>query len=429
MRGEGGLPVAGAPGDPSTLAWLVLARVPFSPGSRPGLHELLDRLGPEGVLEAGVGEWRAHGVNAAAIAALREAPWTAARADELWARTVDAGAQRQSCGVPAGDATTPPTQGCHIVHFGCEDYPPRLREIADPPLVLFVRGRLKSLTAPQVAIVGSRRATMVGRRAAFAFARDLAAAGLGVTSGLAAGIDASAHEGALAGGGLTTAVMGTGPDRVYPARHARLSLDVAAHGALVSEFAPGTPPSAFNFPRRNRLISGLALGVVVVEAARRSGSLITARLAAEQGREVFAVPGSVNNPMAAGCHGLLRQGATLATDACDVIAELAPILHNLISDGPISDGPISDGPISDGIDAGAGTGRTAPVTPSGAAAPPAYSGDAARLLDALEFHLEPFDDVVARSGLTPEAASSMLLMLELDGIVDTAPGGYCCRVR
>ena len=401
----------------SLLPWLVLNRVPFSAGSRPGLHELLEQLGPDGVLDAGESCWRKYGIGSAAIAVLRDPPWTEARADQVWAG--QPGVDQPGAPAPASSEASRT-----VVHYGCELYPPRLREIADPPLALFVQGCLDSLTAPQVAIVGSRRATPGGGRAAFALARDLAGAGICVTSGLAVGIDASAHQGALAGGGFTNAVMGTGPDRIYPSRHAQLSREIARSGALVSEFAPGTPPSAFNFPRRNRIISALALGVVVVEAAQRSGSLITARLAGEQGREVFAMPGSVNNPMAAGCHGLIRQGATLATGAQDVIAELAPLLSAFIGAGAFIEegggGPSPDSVVACGA---------VPATGGEATAANDYTGDAARLLGALAFHLEPFDDVIARSGLTPEAASSVLLTLELDGMADTAPGGFCCRVR
>ncbi|MES0873074.1 DNA-processing protein DprA [Sinimarinibacterium thermocellulolyticum] len=206
------------------------------------------------------------------------------------------------------------------------DYPTALREIAQPPVLLFVHGDADWLGVPQIAIVGSRNATPQGLENAQAFAAELARRGLAITSGLALGIDAAAHRGALAAGGGTIAVCGTGLDRVYPARHKDLAHAIAASGALVSEFAPGVAALAENFPRRNRIISGLSLGVLVVEAARESGSLITARLALEQGREVFAIPGSIHNPMARGCHDLIRRGAKLVETVDDVLEEIGPLL-------------------------------------------------------------------------------------------------------
>ncbi|SFF22803.1 DNA protecting protein DprA [Fontimonas thermophila] len=206
------------------------------------------------------------------------------------------------------------------------EYPPLLHEIAQPPPLLFVQGDADWLALPQIAIVGARNATPQGIENAQAFAAELARRGLVVTSGLALGIDGAAHRGALAAGGGTIAVCATGLDRVYPARHKALAHEIAAHGALVSEFPPGVGALAEHFPRRNRIISGLALGVLVVEAARESGSLITARFALEQGREVFAIPGSIHNPLARGCHALIRQGAKLVETVDDVLEELGPVL-------------------------------------------------------------------------------------------------------
>ena len=207
----------------------------------------------------------------------------------------------------------------HLLVWSDADYPPLLREIADPPLLLYVIGRREALASPQLAIVGSRNPSPMGRENAQAFAKSLAGAGLAITSGLALGVDGAAHRGALAAGGHTIAVTGTGLDRVYPARHRELAHAIAARGALVSEFPLGTSPRPENFPRRNRLISGLSLGTLVVEAALQSGSLITARLAAEQGREVFAIPGSIHAPQARGCHALIRQGAKLVETAQDIV--------------------------------------------------------------------------------------------------------------
>ena len=206
-------------------------------------------------------------------------------------------------------------------------YPALLRELPSPPSALFLHGDPDLLGLPQLAIVGSRNPSTGGRRTAGEFAGFLAASGLIVASGLATGIDAAAHRGALDADGLTLAVTGTGLDRVYPARNRALAHDIAMNGLLVSEFPCGTPPLPGNFPRRNRILAGLSLGTLVVEAATQSGSLITARLAAEAGREVFAIPGSIHNPLARGCHALIRDGAKLVETGQHVLEELAPLLH------------------------------------------------------------------------------------------------------
>jgi DNA processing protein len=205
-----------------------------------------------------------------------------------------------------------------------ERYPPRLAEIYDPPPVLYVQGELDSPEAPAVAIVGTRGATSYGKMAAEQLARGLAGAGVTVVSGLALGVDAAAHRGALEAGGRTIAVLGNGLDRVYPSTHAQLARQIAGQGALVTEFPLGTKPDATNFPRRNRIISGLSSGTLVVEAGERSGALITAAFAADQGRDVLAVPGSIFSPASRGTNSLIRDGATPVTSAEDVLAELAP---------------------------------------------------------------------------------------------------------
>ncbi|MFA7632622.1 MAG: DNA-processing protein DprA [Thiohalomonadaceae bacterium] len=211
-------------------------------------------------------------------------------------------------------------------------YPPLLAQIHDAPLVLFVHGPIELLTTPQLAIVGSRNPSRLGEETAEQFAHTLAASGLTITSGLALGIDAAAHRGALAGKGQTIAVFGTGPDRIYPASHRDLAHAIVDAGSvLLSEYAPGTPPLPAHFPRRNRIISGLALGTLVVEAALRSGSLLTARSATEQGREVFAIPGSIHSPLSRGCHHLIREGAKLVETAEDVLEELAPQLRAVLA--------------------------------------------------------------------------------------------------
>ena len=210
----------------------------------------------------------------------------------------------------------------HLLALGDAAYPQPLLESPDPPLLLYVQGDLAALGAASLAIVGSRKPTAQGLDHARRFAQAFAEAGLVVVSGLALGIDGAAHEGALEGGGRTIAVLGTGIDRLYPRRHAELAARVAAQGALVSEFVPGTPPLAENFPQRNRIIAGLSLGTLVVEAALRSGSLITARLANEAGREVFALPGSIHAEQSRGCHALIRDGAHLVESAAEILDEL-----------------------------------------------------------------------------------------------------------
>lgn len=212
--------------------------------------------------------------------------------------------------------------GQHILTLADDAYPKALLEIADPPSLLYVRGNPTILKMRCLAMVGSRNATPQGLQTAENFARTLAAKGLCIVSGLALGIDAAAHRGALSAGGDTIAVIGTGADRIYPARNKELALAIVEHGAIISEFPLGTPSIAANFPRRNRIISGLSRGVLVVEAAPESGSLITARLAGEQGREVFAIPGSIHSPVARGCHKLIKQGAKLVETANDVLEEL-----------------------------------------------------------------------------------------------------------
>ncbi|MFO7594083.1 MAG: DNA-processing protein DprA [Pseudomonadota bacterium] len=288
--------------------------------------------------------------------------------------------------------------GCHILTLDDPAYPPQLKEIHDAPPLLFVRGDPNQLVNPQLAMVGSRNPGVVGRETAHDFARSLAAAGLVVTSGLAQGIDTAAHRGALDGGGHTVAVFGTGLDRVYPAKNRQLAHTIVEQGGcLVSEYPPGTEPLPANFPRRNRIISGLSLGTLVVEAALRSGSLITARYAAEQGREVFAIPGSIHNPLARGCHQLIRQGAKLVETAADILEELAPQLHAAI----------------DAPDEG---GKEEQVHE--------LDEDYRLLLTCLDGGPSSVDQIVQRSGLTADAVSSMLLLLEMQGYVTSATGGY-----
>ncbi len=275
-------------------------------------------------------------------------------------------------------------------------YPRQLAAAGGMPAALFVRGDPIHLSRPQVAIVGSRAATATGCETAFAFAAELAAFGFTITSGLATGIDAAAHRGALAVGGVTVAVCGTGLDRVYPPGHERLAEEIAAAGALISEFPTGTPPAPGNFPRRNRLMSGLSRGVLVVEAAARSGSLITARLAGEQGREVMAVPGSIHNPQSRGCHRLIKDGAALVESVDDVLAALGAT--RLAAAAECAENP------------------QAPL-----------DSEAEMLLNALGFEPTGLDRLVQRTGMTARSVLAKLQLLELEDRVESLAGGRYSR--
>ncbi|QSX78807.1 DNA-processing protein DprA [Agrilutibacter solisilvae] len=302
-----------------------------------------------------------------------------------------------------------------LVGWTDDDYPPQLRRSTNPPLALFVAGDADLLWHPSVAIVGSRAATPAGVENAATFARTLAGSGLGVASGLAAGIDTAAHAAALGvEGGRTFAVVGTGPDVVYPRSNAALHERMTRVGAVVSEYLPGTQPRPEHFPSRNRILAALTLGTVVIEAAHRSGALITARLAAEAGHEVFAVPGSIHNPMTRGCHRLIRDGATLVEDATELIAALAPQAQQLATDLRLR----LAGPIY--VDAAkSGRGSEAPARHEAA-----NDRDYQSLWGALGHDPTGMDQLVERTGLTPAMVSSMLLLMELDGRVATQHGRY-----
>ncbi|WP_199767897.1 DNA-processing protein DprA [Ketobacter alkanivorans] len=288
----------------------------------------------------------------------------------------------------------------HILTWASDDYPPLLREIQGSPPILFVRGDAGLLSLPQIAIVGSRHSSRQGQKIAQDFASCFSSNGFITTSGLALGIDASAHAGALLGGGKTIAVLAHGLDDIYPNRNRSLGKEIIEQGALVSEFPIGVSPRAEFFPRRNRIISGLSLGVLVVEAAIKSGSLITAHEAVDQGREVFAIPGSINDPLAKGCHALIRNGARLVETAQQVVDELMPLLgfmqqqamphaeENLLHDQYDSQSP-------EGL-----------------------------LLAALEYDPTPVDQLVGLTGLCVADISSALVMLEIDGVVQQQQGGY-----
>ena len=289
--------------------------------------------------------------------------------------------------------------GARFVALGEPDYPPWLQALDDAPPVVAIRGVDEVFMRPPVAIVGSRNASAVGLKFAERIARDLGAAGFAIVSGLARGIDAAAHRGSLASG--TVAVLAGGHDRIYPSEHVGLLEQILDHGAAISEMPFGWEPRARDFPRRNRLISGLAAGVVIVEAAKRSGSLITARLAGEQGREVFAVPGSPLDPRAEGTNGLIKQGATLVTEAADVIAALQPIL------GRAEDPPARE--------------------PEDAAADPLAqdlsSDQRSRIIDLLGPVPTALDDLIRLSDASPSVVRTVLLELELAGRLERHGGG------
>lgn len=310
-------------------------------------------------------------------------------------------AQRIGAGIPE-DAVRPALEwlaipGNHLVTLADEDYPRLLLQIPDPPPFFYLKGRRELLGARCFAVVGSRNATVQGVRDAEAFSRILSDSGLCIISGMAGGIDAAAHRGGMDGSSSSIGVVGTGLDIVYPSKNHALAHELAERGALISEFPLGTPAIAANFPRRNRIISGLSLGCLVVEAALRSGSLITARLAAEQGREVFAIPGSIHSPQAKGCHALIKQGVKLVECADDILSELQ-------MPSPISLAAESSGPV------------------------PALDGEQRRLLAAMEYTTLDVDTLAERSGLTSSQVSAMLLTLELSGLVASLPGGLFQRL-
>lgn len=297
------------------------------------------------------------------------------------------------------------SSGAKLVRRNDAAYPAQLAALADPPPSFYALGNIGLLHAAQVAIVGSRQPTAAGRTLAARMAADLARSGLVITSGLARGIDAAAHEAALAAGGQTIAVCGTGLDVCYPAQHRALFERISREGLLVSEFPPGTPPRAAHFPQRNRIISGLSRGVVVVEAAAGSGSLITARHALAQGREVFAVPGSPLNPVAAGCLELIRQGAALVRDASDILPEIGISIEKNPESYQLFD-----------------------ETNSSSSRARLLDKNYEMLLDALGFEPSTVDDLVGRTGLPAGHVASMLLILELEARVETLPGALYNRI-
>ncbi|HIM54884.1 MAG TPA: DNA-protecting protein DprA [Gammaproteobacteria bacterium] len=303
--------------------------------------------------------------------------------------------EQQDVSTVQADLDWAKAKDCHILTLVDEGYPQQLKTIADPPPVLYVRGDIACLSKPQIAIVGSRNPTPAGKQNAQQFAKALSKLGLVITSGMASGIDASAHIGALEADQLTIAVCGTGLDRIYPAKHKSLAHQISTRGALVSEFSIGTSPIANNFPRRNRIISGLSLGTLVVEASIKSGTMITAKLAADQGKEVFAIPSSIHNPLSQGCHQLIKQGAKLVENIEDIVEELS-----LDLEVPLS-------------------GNNAPIYTKDVDNTPSV------LLKCLSYEAISIDEMVEKSGLSPQVITQELLLLELANRVAKVGGsGY-----
>lgn len=359
---------------PHLKYWLALARIP---GVGPlAVQRLLAHFSVEHVFQASPDSLRGCGFSDKLIEALKNPPWDKVVLDLQWL------SQPENHALTLEDA----------------DYPEQLKEIADPPPLLFIKGNKDLLRRPQIAMVGSRNPSNLGVKTALEFAQALAEAGFVVTSGMALGIDAASHQGALNVGGFTVAVAGTGLDRVYPACHKQLATEIAATGALVSEFLPGTTAKAGHFPRRNRIISGLCQGLLVVEAAQQSGSLITARLALEQNREVFAIPGSIQNPLARGCNALIRQGAKLVETVEDIFEELGQFnqIYN----------PVETQIEQTGLDL-----------------------EQQNLLKLIPYSPITVDNLVQDSGYAVEVVSSMLLVLELQGYIAAAPGGSYYRIQ
>ncbi len=359
-------------------AWLALNRAPhLGPIS---IQRLLEHYAsPLEIFDASASDLAACGLNSRQIESLSAPDWASVETDLRWLEQDQA----------------------HVCVLSDAAYPPLLRQIPDPPPVLYLFGHPEVMGFQQLAMVGSRTPTPMGRETAHEFGAHLAALGLVVTSGLAQGIDAAAHRGAISVGGMSIAVTGTGLDRVYPAQHHDLAHEIAETGVLVSEFPLGSPPRPGNFPRRNRIISGLSRGVLVVEAALRSGSLVTARLALEQGREVFAVPGSIHNSLAKGCNALIRQGAKLVETAQDVLEEFPDFVAELPSESS-EQVAVSDFELDE---------------------------DYRKVLKNVGYEPTSVDKVVERSGLTVDAVCSMLLVLELQGYIATMSGGRYCLTR
>lgn len=318
-------------------------------------------------------EWLTLGISAQLINVIKHRPEKRIVADLVWSTVADQ----------------------YLITYEDESYPTYLKAIDDPPLILFVRGNFNALQQPQLAMVGSRNPSRSGIKNAEYFAYHLASAGLAITSGLALGIDGAAHRGVLNAKGVTLAVFGTGLKSIYPCQHERLANEIVEkNGVLISELPLASPPRPWHFPRRNRIISGLSKGVLIVEAALQSGSLITARLALEQGREVFAIPGSIHSPQSRGCHLLIKQGAKLVENINDILEEINFTEQNKVA---IKNSSQEKDPL-----------------------PKAYQ----QILQCIEYEMTSFDVIICRSGLTAKEVSSILLTLELCDFIQPVAGGY-----
>ena len=319
------------------------------------------------------------GLRTQTIEAIKNPDWKAVEQDLLWLEQKDN----------------------HVLLYTDEDYPAQLKEIPDPPPVLFARGDIDLIHFPQIAIVGSRNPSSSGIQIATDFASSLATSGFTITSGLALGIDAAGHRGALAVQGKTIAVTGTGLDRVYPATHKQLATEIAENGVLISEFPPGTAAKANHFPRRNRIISGLCVGLLVVEAARKSGSLISARMALEQNREVFAIPGSIYNPLARGCNALIKEGAKLVETTQDIFEELGHYFQQP---------SVQNNPVNTNIET-------------------RLDAEQQNLLNYVMYSPTSIDQLVNETGLSVENIATHLLILELQGYIIATNGGNYTRIK
>ncbi len=365
--------------DDTRAFWLALQRVD---GLGPvGQRKLLDAFPSiKEIFSADVNALKVLGISECSITSIREPKWDAIEMDLAWLDMPEH----------------------HLITIKDDCYPSLLKEISDPPIILFAHGRPEILKSIQIGIVGSRNPDSAGRKAASEFAKSLVHAGATVTSGLALGIDGCSHQGALDAGGQTIAVTGNGLDMIYPARHKALAERIVENGILVSEFTPGTKPIPANFPRRNRIISGMSTGILVIQAALRSGSLITARYAMEQGREVFAMPGSIHNPLAKGCHALIKQGAKLVESVSDIVEELGSLATAVIDDNASE----KNLQIEETLDA-----------------------DYKVLLDSMAYDPISINSLIELTGLTTDSVSSMLLILELRGLVESQAGGVYVRVN
>ncbi len=370
-RGNAGL------SDNELAHWLALNQTPGIGAI--GFQRLLHHFDHASeVFSADTGELRQLGLRANTLRGLQKPDWHEVEKQQSWALQ----------------------PGNNVITSACRGYPDLLRQISDPPPVLFVSGRVDLLSSPQIAVVGSRKPSPGGQQNAKQLSQKLSQHGLLITSGLAYGIDAAAHQGALSADVPTIAVLGSGLDNIYPRRHQHLARRISEEGVLLSEWAPTTVPLSHHFPRRNRIISGLSLATLVIEASEKSGSLITARLALEQGREVMAVPGSIQNPMAAGCNRLIQDGATLVSNHQDVLNNLNGFL--LLSPVQTSNLPAS--------------------------AKPKLDPYQHKVLYSVDYDPTSIDSIVVQSGLTIEQVSSILLALELLGQLSSAPGGMYYRL-